>query len=84
MSNLISSNPNATVSAIGTAAAALVLYLLDRFAGIQVNAYYATLIAGAVSSGLLFLGRDGLGGVINLILHGRGTTSPPSETPPTK
>lgn len=84
MSSLISSNPNATVSAAGTGIAALIVYLLSRFAGVQLGQYYAVLIAGVVSSGILLLGKEGVAGVTRLILHGRGDTGGPStpSSPP--
>lgn len=86
MLSLLKSNPNAAVSAAGTAAAGLLVYLLSRYTSLHLSSAYQLLIAGAVSSGLLFLGRNGAVGTWNtlkkLFLHGRGTSSP--GAPPTK
>lgn len=85
MLSVIRSNANAAVSAVGTAAAGLVVYLLSRYASIHLSSAYQLLLAGAVSSGLLFLGKNGAVGTWNtvkkLILHGRGTPpAPPSSS----
>lgn len=76
---LLKSNPNAAVSAAGTAVAALLAYLLGRYAGVHLNGYYTLLLAGGVSGGLLFLGRNGLEGAARLILRGK---SAPAPSPP--
>lgn len=77
MIGLLKSNPNAAVSAVGTGIAELVIYLLDRYAHVHLSGPYQLLVAGCVSSGLLFLGRNGIEGVIRLVVRGNGATPPP-------
>lgn len=74
----MNSNPNAAVgggSAVG--GGAIIIYILGLF-HIHVDNYAAVAIAAAVSGVVLFIGREGLAGLVNTILHGNKPAAPPT------
>lgn len=66
---LLSNNPQTVVSASATGIGVLAVWLLSVF-GVHVPNEVAVVIAGVISAILFFIGREGLVGVWNLILHG--------------
>ena len=66
-------HPNATVAALGAGVAALVAWFLRSHHWGDLNPEYGALIAGAVSAGLLFIGRRGLRGMFQGVWRGFGT-----------
>ena len=69
-------NPNAVVGGAGGAGGgALVIYILGLFK-VHVDVYAAGLIFTAVSSAVLWIGRDGLKGIIGSVWHGSAPKPP--------
>jgi len=64
-------HPNATVAG-GTSGAGVALVWLLGYLGVHISAEVAVVIAGALTTLVLFVGRNGLAGVWNLVKHGTG------------
>ena len=65
-------NPNAAVAGTSGGLSVFVVWLLGRF-HVALSAEDGAVIAGAAASVVLFIGRNGIGGTWNRIMHG-GTT----------
>lgn len=66
-------NPNAVVGGTsGVGGGAAVIYLLS-LVGITVSGYGAVLIAGAITTVFLFVGKHGIRGFLRMIWRGSGT-----------
>lgn len=64
-------NPNARVAGATTLAAAVITWAAHKL-GWTLESYYAVVIAGGATSALLWVGKEGLRGVWQRILNGRG------------
>lgn len=64
-------HPNATVATGTTGAGVLVVWLLGHF-GVSVSAEDGAAIAGIATAVLLFVGRNGIRGIIRRIWGGAG------------
>ncbi len=69
MANPMTNNPNATVAAGSSGVGVLVVWLLGYF-GVDLTAELGAVIAGALSSVVLWIGRDGIKGVLGRIWKG--------------
>lgn len=66
-------NPNATLTGGVTGIGTLVVWLLGRF-HVSLSAEDGSIIAGGAAAVVLWIGRDGLAGIWNRILHGKQPT----------
>lgn len=81
MPNPIASNPNASV-AVGTGTLGVgVVWLLGNIFHIEVSAEAGATIATVAAGFALYVGRVGLGGVWNRIIHGNKPPTPPPVAP---
>jgi hypothetical protein len=72
-------NPNAAVAGSTSGlSVALVWFLGNVWPHVALSAELGAVIAGAASASLLFVGRNGIAGLWNRILHG---SNPPKDTP---
>jgi len=62
-------HPNATVAASGSGTAILIVWLLGLL-GVDIGAEVGAAIAGATATGLLFIGRNGLKGLMRIVWQG--------------
>ena len=65
-------HPNATVAG-GTSGAGVALVWLLGYLGVHISAEIAVVIAGALTTLALFVGRNGVAGVWRLIVNGNKT-----------
>lgn len=80
MTNPLAGNPNALVGGpISTLGGGELVINIAKAFGQNISAGWALTIAGAVTYAVLFVGREGLAGVWNLVKH--GTQSNGKETP---
>lgn len=64
-------HPNATVSLVsGSGVGSIVAWLLDDVGHLGISPVACVAIGGAISALALFIGKEGLQGTWNLILHG--------------
>jgi hypothetical protein len=68
----MNNHPNAKAATITTALAAGAVYLAARY-GYTLSSEWSLLAAGAVVSGVLFIGRRGIKGVISDLWNGAGS-----------
>lgn len=74
-------NPNAVIGGgSGLGGGAIVVYVLSLF-HVHVDTYAAGAIFVAVSAVVLFIGREGLAGLAETILHGNKPPVPPTPPP---
>jgi hypothetical protein len=78
--NPLSGNPNALVGGISGVAGGEIVVNIAKLFHQHISTGWGITIAAGVSYAVLFLGRNGLAGVWNLIMHG-GKTSPPTVPP---
>lgn len=78
------SNPNAAVAGTTSAAGVFVVWLLGNVFHVDLSAELGATIAGVASAVVLFVGREGIGGVWNTVLHGskKPPAVPPTPSPP--
>ena len=62
-------NPNAAVAGTSGGLSVLVVWLLGRF-HVSLSAEEGAVVAGGLASVVLFVGRNGIGGVWARIMHG--------------
>lgn len=68
-----SDNPNAAVAGGGGLASVGVVWFLGNvYPHVEISAELGAAIAGGVSAVLLFVGREGLRGIVRVILNGTG------------
>jgi len=65
----MSSHPNATVAASGSGTAILIVWVLGLL-GLNIGAEVGAAIAGATATSLLFIGRNGLKGLMRIVWQG--------------
>jgi hypothetical protein len=75
-------HPNATVAAVAGALSTVLQALLVRW-GVTVSPTLAALITTGIVALVLVIGRDGLAGLADVIVHGQSTRTPkpPEATP---
>lgn len=69
-------NPNATVAAGGSGLSVLVVWLAGNVFHWTLSAEDGAIVAGAVASAVLFVGRNGLAGIWNRLMHGNKPAPP--------
>jgi hypothetical protein len=62
-------HPNSTAAAGTSGVGVAVVWLLGHF-GVQVSNELAVVIAGALTTAVLFVGRVGIAGTVQRLLHG--------------
>jgi hypothetical protein len=80
---MIRDNPNASVSlGSGAGVGSLLVWALGRF-GVSLDPVEASAIAGALSWLALYVGREGLHGIVSRLRWGsNGPPKPPATVPP--
>ena len=69
-------NPNAAVAGTSGGLSVFVVWLLGRF-HVALSAEEGAVIAGVAASVVLFVGRNGIGGVWGRIMHGNKAPAKP-------
>lgn len=62
-------HPNATLAGGATGGALFVVWILGYF-GVNISAELGAVVSGGLATVLLFIGRKGLCGVVEFLLHG--------------
>lgn len=76
MNGVVQHHPNATVALVsGSGLGTLIAWGATRL-GVSLTVTEATVIAGAVSAVALFIGKNGIKGIIHLVWNGSGTKKP--------
>lgn len=71
-------HPNATLAAIAGAVAVMIQALLKRWWDVDLSPAIVAAITTVIISGALMVGRDGLAGLWDVLVHG-ASTKPPSK-----
>jgi hypothetical protein len=76
----VNPHPNATVAAVAGALSTVLQALLVRW-GVDVSPTLAALITTGIVALVLVIGRDGLAGLFDVILHGQSPRPPAAPKP---
>lgn len=74
-------HPNATLAAIAGSIAVMIQTLLKRWWDVDLSPGVIAAMTTVIISGTLIVGKDGLAGLWDVLVHG-GTTKPPTKPQP--
>jgi hypothetical protein len=77
-------HPNTLAAGLSGGASTLIVYLLNKYAGTNLDAQAGAAIATAVASVVLFIGRRGIRGTLSDIWNGNSKPKPAAKAPASK